>query len=213
MWSPELWPENEVLNRVKFYRKAVVISLRWSSPHWRQEHTIILIKSDFFMGWSSIVFKLDEKWWDFDRLRSTCGHWLKTWRLTEFSRENIRFWSKFGSQFSWTHSTGGTGGIKIGLTLKIDMLTHREGMDEPFWGLTKLITKIRFCFKKWPFVTPPVVFYVNFRKKRNFNDLDKVLMNFLNWVSSNGPEWWIDSQRCLKRGLGSSRSKFASKMV
>ena len=106
-----------------------------------------------------------------------------------------------------------TGGVKIELTLKKDILIHREVMDKPFWGLAKIITKITFCFKKWPFVTPPVVFYVNFRKKRNFNDLDKVLMNFLDWVSSNGPEWWIDSQRCLKRGLGSSRSKFTSKMV
>ena len=61
-------------------------------------------------------------------------------------------------------------------------------MDEPFWGLTRLITKIRFCFKKLTICNTPVVFYVNFRKKRNFNDLDKVLMNFLNWVSSNGPE-------------------------
>ena len=138
--------------------------------------------------------------------RNRGTRWTTTGKISDSDQNLI----KLGSSFSWSPSTGG---IKIGLTLKIDMLTHREGMDEPFWGLTKLITKIRFCFKKWPFVTPPVVFYVNFRKKRNFNDLDKVLMNFLYRVSSNGPEWRIDSQRCLKRGLGSSRSKFTSKMV
>ena len=186
MCSPEFWPKNEVLNRVKFYRKAVVISLRWSSPHWRLENTIILIKSDFFMGWSSIVSKLDEKWWDFDRLWSICGHRLKTWRLTELSRKNIRFWSKFGSIFNPTPCTGG---IKIGLTLKIDISTHREVMDEPSWCLATLITKIKFCFKKWELVTTLVVFYVNFWKNHDFDDVDKVLMNILNWMSLNGPEW------------------------
>ena len=210
MWSPELWPENEVLNRVKFYRKAVVISLRWSSPHWRQEHTIILIKSDFFMGWSSIVFKLDEKWWDFDRFRSICGHRLKTWRLTEFSRENIRFWSKFGSKFSSTHCTGG---IKIGLTLKIDISTHRKVMDKPSGCLAKLITKFKFSFKKWLFVTPSVAFYVNFPKNHDFDGLDKAVMDILNLMCSNGPGWWIGAQGCLERGLESSGSILRSKLI
>ena len=104
VWSPELWPQNEGLNRVKFYRKAVVVSLRWSIPLWRLKNMIVLVKNDFFMGWSSTVFKLDEKWWNFDELWSICGHRLKTWRLTEFSRENARFWSEFGSRFSSTHS-------------------------------------------------------------------------------------------------------------
>ena len=186
MWSPELWTQNEGLNRVKFYRKAVVVSLRWSIPLWRLKNMIVLVKNDFFMEWPSIVFKLDEKWWNFDELWSICGHRLKTWRLTEFSRENDRFWSEFGSRFSSTHSTGG---IKIGLTLKIDISTHREVMDEPSWCLAKLIPKIKFCFIKGQLVTTLVVFYVNFRKNHDFDDVDKVLMNILNWMSLNGPEW------------------------
>ena len=96
------------------------------------------VKFQFFMCWLFISFKQVEKWWDFDRLWSICGHRLKTWRLTEFSRKNARFWSEFGSRFSSTHSTGG---IKIGLTLKFDILTHRKVMDKPFWGLAKLVTK------------------------------------------------------------------------
>ena len=72
----------------------------------REVNMIVLVKHDFFMGWSSIVFKLDEKWWNFDRLWSICGHRLTTWRLTELSRKNIRFWSEFGSIFNPTPCTG-----------------------------------------------------------------------------------------------------------
>ena len=61
-----------------------------------------------------------------------------------------------------------TGGIKIGLTLKIEFSTHRKVMDKPLWGWTKLVTKFKFSFKKWLFVTPSVAFYVNFPKKSWF---------------------------------------------
>ena len=169
-----------------------------------------MVKNDFFMGWSSTVFKLDEKWWNFDELWSICGHRLKTWRLTEFSRENARFWSEFGSRFSSTHSTGG---IKIGLTLKIDISTHRKVMDKPSGCLAKLITKFKFSFKKWLFVTPSVVFYVNFPKNRDFDGLDKAVMDILNLMCSNGPGWWIGAQGCLERGLESSRSILRSKLI
>ena len=60
-------------------------------------------------------------------------------------------------------------------------------MDKPLWGLAKLITKIKFCFKKWPFVTTTVAFYVNFPKNRDFDDLGKVMMKILNLMCSNGP--------------------------
>ena len=96
--SVVLWvmTQNECLNRVKFYIKSVVISLRQSSPRWRLKNMIILIGNDFFMWWSSICFKLDEKWWGFDELWSIRGHRLKRWRSAELNRRIIRFWSKFG---------------------------------------------------------------------------------------------------------------------
>ena len=40
------------------------------------------------------------------------------------------------------------GVLKIGSTLKIKFSTHRKVMDEPSWGLTKLVTKFEFSFKK-----------------------------------------------------------------
>ena len=45
-------------------------------------------------------------------------------------------------------SSPSTGGIKIGLTLKIEFSTHRKVMDKPLWGLAKLVTKLKFSFKK-----------------------------------------------------------------
>ena len=100
----------------------------------------------------------------------------------------IRVWSNSVGflVFSWTHCTGGR---KTGLTLEIEFSTHRKVMDKPSWGLTKLITKFKFSFKKWPFVTTSGGFYVNLAKNRNFEDLDKVLMNILVLMCSNGPGW------------------------
>ena len=45
-------------------------------------------------------------------------------------------------------SSPSTGGIKIGLTLKIEFSTHRKVIDKLFGGLTKLVTKFEFSFKK-----------------------------------------------------------------
>ena len=107
----------------------------------------------------------------------------------------------------------GTGGIKIGLTLKIDISTHRKVMDQPSGCLAKRITKFKFSFKKWLFVTPSVAFYVNFPKNHDFDGLDKAVMDILNLMCSNGPGWWIGAQGCLERGLESSRSILRSKLI
>ena len=106
-----------------------------------------------------------------------------------------------------------TGGKKIGLTLKIEFSTHRKVMDKPSWGLTKLITKFKFSFKKWVFVTPSVAFYVNFPKNHDFDGPDKAVMDILNLMCSNGPGWWIGAQGCLERGLESSGSILRSKLI
>ena len=44
------------------------------------------------------------------------------------------------------------------------------------------------------------------RKNRNFEDLDKVVMNILILMCSNGPRWYIGAHGCLERGLESSGS-------
>ena len=171
---------------------------------------IISIGNDFFMWWSSRCFKHDEKWGNFDGLWSIRGHQLKTWNstgeLSDFDQNLV----KLGRSFS---SSPSRGGIKIGSTLKIDVLTHRRVMDKPLWGLAKLITKIKFCFKKWPFVTTTVAFYVNFPKNRDFDDLGKVMMKILNLMCPDGPGWWVGAQRCLKHDIQSSRSSLRSKNV
>ena len=121
------------------------------------------VKFQFFMCWLFISFKQVKKWWDFDGLLSIYRHRLKIRRSwSECGPGKIRFWSEFTGSFSTTHCRGG---IKIGLTLKIEFSTHRKVMDRPFWILTKLITKFKFLFKKWTFVTTSDGFYVIFAKK------------------------------------------------
>ena len=106
--------------------------------------------------------------------RNRGTRWTTTGKISDSGQNLI----KLGLSFSWSPSTGG---IKIGLTLKIKFSTHRKVMDKPSWGLTKLVTKFEFSFKKWPFVTTSVVFYVNFLKKSWF------------WWSRQGrdDQWWI----------------------
>ena len=129
------------------------------------------VNFQFFMCWWLFInFKQIEKWWDFDGLLSIYRHRLKIRSWSEFGPGKIRFWSEFTRSFSTTPCRGG---IKIGLTLKFEFSTHRKVMDKPSWGLTKLVTKFEFSFKKWPFVTTSVVFYVNFPKNHDFDDLDK----------------------------------------
>ena len=113
----------------------------------------------------------------------------------------------------WLSVRPSTGGIKIGLTLKIEFSTHRKVMDKLFGGLTKLVTKFEFSFKKWLFVTPSVAFYVNFPKNHDSDGLDKAVMDILNLMCSNGPGWWIGAQGCLERGLESSGSILRSKLI
>ena len=132
--------------------------------------------------------------------------WNTTGKVSDSDQNLI----KSGREFSWTHCTGGK---KIGLTLKIEFSTHRKVMDEPSWVLTKLITKFKFSFKKWPFVTPSVGFYVNIPKNHDSDDLDRAVMDILNLMCSNGPGWWIGAQGCLERGLESSRSILRSKLI
>ena len=67
------------------------------------------------------------------------------WNTTEKLSDSDQNLVKLGLSFS---SSPSTGGIKIGLTLKIEFSTHRKVMDEPSWSLTKLITKFKFSFKK-----------------------------------------------------------------
>ena len=86
-------------------------------------------------------------------------------------------------------------------------------MDEPFWGSAKIMIKITFCFKKWPFVTAPVDFYVNFPENHDFDDLDKGVMDILNLMCSDGPERWLGPQNGLKRDPESSRSNMRSEKV
>ena len=144
------------------------------------------VNFQFFMCWLFISFKQVEKWWDFDGLWSIYRHRLKIRSWSEFGPGKIRFWSEFTRSFSTTPCRGG---IKIGLTLKIEFSTHRKVMDKPSWGLTKLITKFKFSFKKWVFVTPSVAFYVNFPKNHDFDGPDKAVMDILNLMCSNGPGW------------------------
>ena len=93
--------------------------------------------------------------------RNRGTRWNTTGKISDSDRNLI----KLGLTFGWSPSTGG---IKIGLTLKIEFSTHREVMDKPLWGLAKLVTKFKFLFKKWPFVTLSVAFYVNFSKNHWF---------------------------------------------
>ena len=132
----------------------------------------------FFMCWLFISCKQDKNWWGFDGLSSVYRHPLKIRSSLEFDPESIRFLSEFTPSFNTAPCKGGK---KIGSTLKIDILRHRKVMDKPSWVMTKLITKFKFCFKKWSFVTTPVVFYVNFPKNHNLDDLDKTVMTV----------WWI----------------------
>ena len=76
---------------------------------------------------------------DIGRNRGT--RWNTTEKLSDSDQNFVNSSTVFSSSPS-------TGGIKIGLTLKIDISIHREVMDEPSWCLAKLITKIKFCFKK-----------------------------------------------------------------
>ena len=138
--------------------------------------------------------------------RNRGTRWTTTGKISDSDQNLI----KLGSSFSWSPSTGG---IKIGLTLKIEFSTHRKVIDVPSWCLTKLVTKFKFSFKKWPFVTPSVAFYVNFPKNHDFDDLDRPVMDILNLMCSNGPGWWIGAQGCLERGLESSRSILRSKLI
>ena len=132
------------------------------------------------------------------------------WNTTEKLSDSDQNFVNSSTVFS---SSPSTGGIKIGLTLKIEFSTHRKVMDKPLWGLAKLVTKFKFSFKKWPFVTPSVDFYVNFPKNHDFDDLDRPVMDILNLMCSNGPGWWIGAQGCLERGLESSRSILRSKLI
>ena len=136
------------------------------------------VKFPFFMCWLFISCKQDKNWWGFDGLLSVYRHPLKIRSSLEFDPESIRFLSEFTPSFNTAPCKGGK---KIGSTLKIDILKHRKVMDKPSWVMTKLITKFKFCFKKWSFVTTPVVFYVNFPKNHNLDDLDKTVMTV----------WWI----------------------
>ena len=132
--------------------------------------------------------------------RNRGTRWTTTGKISDSDQNLI----KLGSSFSWSPSTGG---IKIGLTLKIEFSTHRKVIDKPSWCLTKLVIKFKFSFKKSSFVTTSVAFYVNFPKNHDFDDLDKVVINILNLMCSNDPGWWVGAQGCLKHGLESSRSK------
>ena len=67
------------------------------------------------------------------------------WNTTEKLSDSDQNFVNSSTVFS---SSPSTGGIKIGLTLKIEFSTHRKVMDKPSWGLTKLITKFKFLFKK-----------------------------------------------------------------
>ena len=125
-------------------------------------------------------------WWFLNQICES-EFWLRNRLRRRSDSLEIRY---FGPKVvPWLSVRPSTGGIKIGSTLKIDVLTHRRVMDKPLWGLAKLITKIKFCFKKWPFVTTTVAFYVNFPKNRDFDDLGKVMMKILNLMCSNGPGW------------------------
>ena len=113
----------------------------------------------------------------------------------------------------WLSARPSTGGIKIGSTLKIEFSTHRKVMDDPYWCSAKLVTNSKFSFKKWLFVTASVVFYVNFSKNHDFDDLDKGVMDILNLMGSNGPGRWLVIQGCLELDMTSSRSSLRSKSL
>ena len=138
--------------------------------------------------------------------RNRGTRWTTTGKISDSDQNLI----KLGSSFSWSPSTGG---IKIGLTLKIEFSTHRKVMDKPLWGLAKLVTKFKFSFKKWSFVTTSVTFNIKFPKNHDFDDLDKALMNILDLRHANGPGRWVGVHRCLKRGLESSSSNLRPKTV
>ena len=147
------------------------------------------VNFQFFICWLFISSKQVEKWWDFDGLLSIYRHRLKIWSWSEFGPGKIRFWSEFTGSFSTTPCRGG---IKIGLTLKIEFSTHRKVMDKPSWGSSKLVTNFEFSFKKWPFVTASVAFYVNFPKNHDFDDLDKL----------DTSPWWIFWIWCVQTVQG-----------
>ena len=92
-------------------------------------------------------------------------------------------------------------------------LNPQGGYGQTPLGYGRAYNKIQKLLVKWPFVTTPVTFYVNFPKNHDFDDLGKAVMNILNLMCSNGPGWWIGAQGCLKRGLESSRSILRSKMA
>ena len=78
-------------------------------------------------------------------------------------------------------------GYKIGSTLKIDILTHREVMNKSSWVTAKLIPKLKITRKNDHLYSPPSLLMSIFQKKRNLDDLDNLMMNILNLMSSNDP--------------------------
>ena len=147
-------------------------------------------------------------WWFLNRIWET-EFWVKNrHRRLSDSLEIRDFGPKVLRLLSVRPSTGG---VKMGLTLKKDILIHRKVMDEPFWGSAKIMIKITFCFKKWPFVTTPVDFYVNFPENHDFDDLDKGVMDILNLMCSDGPERWLGPKNGLERDPECSRSNMRSK--
>jgi len=152
--------------------------------------------------------ELIDFWWFLNQIWAS-EFWLRNRHRRRSDFLEIRnFYPKVGP---WLSVRPSTGGIKIGPTLRIDISTHREVMDKPSWVMINLKTKINFLFKKWSFVTTPVTFYVNFPKNHDFDDLDKVLMNILNLMCSDGRERWLGPQNWINRDLESSRSSLRSK--
>ena len=70
------------------------------------------------------------------------------WNTIEKLSDSDQNLVKSSPVFSSSPSFATTGGIKIGLTLKIEFSIHRKVMDKPLWGLAKLVTKLKFSFKK-----------------------------------------------------------------
>ena len=60
-------------------------------------------------------------------------------------------------------------------------------MNKSSWFMAKLITKLKITRKNDHLYSSPSLLMSIFRKKRNLDDLDSLMMNILSLMSSNGP--------------------------
>jgi len=112
---------------------------------------MIFTENKFFMWWSFIRCKHNEKWWDFDQFSFIYAYQPKFRSLRSFGRGNSGFLPKFSSIFNWTPSTRD---IDIWCTSQVDFLIYSVHMDKPFGIPINREEKIKKFRLHWVCNTP-----------------------------------------------------------